>query len=97
MQKYEIFTRWQNLLRAFVKIGNKFLIIENKMATKRIAKIEPAFRRWLSEEEAIGWLNITRREWEERFKFRMRLYPGGNYDKEQLNKMMEAMVVINPK
>ena len=85
------------MVRGFVKKGNKFLIIENKMATKRIAKIEPAFRRWLSEEEAIGWLNITRREWEERFKFKMRLYPGGNYDKEQLNKAMEAMVVINPK
>lgn len=64
------------------------------MATKPIAEIAPADRRWLSEEEAIGFLNITRPEWEKYIKPHAHLYVGKNYDREQLNRLMEKKVVV---
>lgn len=64
------------------------------MATKPIAEIAPADRRWLSEEEAIGYLNITRPEWERFIKPKAYLYVGKNYDRDQLNRLMEKNVVI---
>ena len=64
------------------------------MATKPIADIAPADRRWLSEEEAIGYLNITRPEWERFIKPQAYLYVGKNYDRDQLNRLMEKNIVI---
>lgn len=61
------------------------------MATKAIVKIDPARRRWLSEEEAIGWLNISRPLWDTYFKPELSRKMGGNYDKQQLDRLMERL------
>lgn len=64
------------------------------MATRKIAEVDLTQRRWLNEEEAIGWLNITRPEWEQYIKPNANVYIGRNYDKVQLDRVMEKNIVI---
>lgn len=66
------------------------------MATKRIADVPCWERRWVTKEEAIGLLNLTKPEWEMFFANKVCLYPGKNYDMEELHRRMEKAVQIKP-
>lgn len=63
------------------------------MPTPKIERLG-ANGRWLRRNEAIGWLNITEREWVQYFeqpsdlRMKAHVYIGGVYDKEELDKLM---------
>lgn len=64
------------------------------MATKPIADVPCWERRWVSKEEAIGLLNLTKPDWQRFIENKASLYPGNNYDINQLNRLMEKAVQI---
>lgn len=72
------------------------------MPTKKIERLGAAGR-WLRRNEAIGWLNITEREWVQYFEqnenrhMRPKLYIGGVYDKEELDRLMLKHIQIDNK
>lgn len=63
------------------------------MPTPKIERIGTQGR-WLKRHQAIGWLNISEKEWMQFFEkndnsnLRPHLYVGGCYDKEELDRLM---------
>lgn len=64
------------------------------MATPRIVDVPCWERRWVTKAEAIGMLNISRKDFEEHIEPKCSIYMGKNYDIEQLNRAMAHKTIV---